>query len=204
MEKTMTIDIASMFATLPTAPAPQTVQAFAPMPQMQQPQMPNLNLAALLQGLHTAAPARVDTYFQAGDYIVSFQLIKGRPSEKGPIVIIEWLIEQSNNAQLPAGLRASHMIKLQGPRGTNENAMADLRGFVVAMCDLSEAKDKAQIDSEIMGLDAHGVSKVYTIISALEQGVPRFVGKRLWLHCKNIQTKAGNPFTKHLYAAVPT
>lgn len=216
MEQHMTMDINALFATqaqpapaahLPVA-APQYAAAPVAAPYMQpQNTEVRLGVAQALQGLHLAKPAQNSTYFEPGAYVVALQGLKCIQSNdgKGPLAILEWKVEQSNNPQTPVGTTGSQVIKLMG----NRYALSDIRGFLVALLGKNEAADAAWIQENLMDPDpTTGVPKCYPILDAMEKG-SMGVGRKVLLQCSHKATRpapgkpTGGVFTVHKYSALP-
>lgn len=141
----------------------------------------------LFTGMNEAVVGAGGIYFLEGGYTV--EILKAftmRSRKKEDLFIVECKILESTNEKRPAGGKASWCVKL-----SQDAALGNIKGFIAAANGI-DPNDDDRVNEEVTE-DA--------VEFAVSNDNP-LAGVTVDLTCTEITTRAGNPFTKHEWAAV--
>lgn len=128
------------------------------------------------------------------------KLAQGRDVRDQEFLIVEFKVVTSSNPDHPADTTSSWMCK--DPTADKSLGAADAKTFAVSALGINPNRikdddDKAQTQAALLVLAALGEAEAF---NALKQPESLFVGRRLVLETFVITTKAGKPFTKHIWS----
>jgi hypothetical protein len=113
------------------------------------------------------------------------------------LFIVQFRIVSSTNPNHVEGSTASWTCKEPSDGGSG-----DVKAFCIAAVGIEprlvkETDDAAQLQASLLSLAAMGEAEAFKRLSLPEDF---FIGRRLKLETKIVTTKAGSPFTKHIWS----
>jgi hypothetical protein len=161
----------------------------------------------LFAGIAEANPTLGGVYFQPGKYIVEVRAaktIKSQKEKSKDYFVVETEIIASDHTAQAAGLRVGSKPSQAIDMG-NLMAMPNIKGFIAAASGVRPDAGDA-LNPELIGVWQGLTGVVMTIEQICERAVAAdnpLAGVRLFVEAVETKTKAGDPFTKIMWAPLP-
>jgi len=141
----------------------------------------------LFDGIENAKVGQGGVYFLPGKYQVELDKVFAMQSRKREdLFIAECMILESDNSERKPGTKASWIVNFK-----HDAALGNIKGFLAA-CNGIDPADQVKVDEEI-------TSDVCEY--AVDDENP-LAGTRVNLVAVQKETRAGNPFTLHIWSPV--
>lgn len=146
-----------------------------------------------------AKVTKTGQYFKPGRYRVKIAAVKDVESQLGKnFTVIECVVIASDNPEVPVGAERSQVIDMGNIMG-----FPNLKAFMAAVSGVDPTLDTVNDEVEKFWQQNHPDRAYTPFPKIIEEFVVRdnvLEGTAMDLECIEITTKAGEPFTKHVWA----